>query len=185
MKKLLLILALPCLLAASDKSAEQKGQPMSTGQLAAMGATLVVTPASLAYTTFHGTVSIGTSIMKGDYVEAAITTVSTGSKIASTFGAGFSAIDYIAAQPQKAPEQAALDKAYEESAKRQAIAEERAGARLRICLSENAHCSDVNAMGIPTRCNSPARDFAMINRRETDLVIANYVKFTEQRKRSI
>ncbi len=170
MKKLLLILTFPCLLIASDKSSEQKDERSTTQKVASTA----VETACYGNAVYRG-VRLAAAIATGDLWTIGSEVAGTGVSILNTASATATAMEVI--NPKSA--QSALDKAHEDSAKRAAINEERAGSRFRRCLSENAHCTDLNGRGIPKRCNSPARDFAMINDAETDRVIANYLKFTK------
>lgn len=182
MKRLLLILALPCLLVASDKSTEP-----SFKETAVANANDVIDTVSIGVTagaTLKCVLVGGAALYVGDFAtagEEALEAAGTISKCAL-----HSSIWKWAINPAPpTPEQSALDKAHEESAKRAAINEERAGDRFRRCLSANAHCKDLNGRGFSKRCNSPARDYAMINDAATDRVIDNFVKWQKERRGSV
>ena len=181
MKKLLLILTLPCLLSASDKpnlketvreKANETIEVVSTG--IGLGAAA------------KGILCGGAALYAGDFVTAGAELVEAAGIMGKCSMHRAVWLWVINPKPKPVlPEQTALDKAYEESAKRAEINEEIAGTVLRRCLSENANCTDLNSRGIPKRCNSPARDYAMINDVGADRVVANFVKWQKERRGSV
>lgn len=195
MKKMLIVLILPCLLAASDKTSPQKRSfprkvfnsfkrefrdDLSAGQKVANGANLATCGAAGGYLGWSGACKIIAAISTGGCAGIGMAVVETVAGTMAIGKVGDNVNAYIDPTSIETPQQ----KASRESNTRAAIAEEKASATFRRCLSEHAHCPDVNGLGIPKRCNSPARDFAMINDREADRMIANYLKFTQNRKGS-
>lgn len=180
MKKLLLILALPCFLTASDKSIEQKDE-RSTAQKIGLKATETARVGAAVYTGVELGVDVITSLTTGNYLGVGVALLKAAGKTASITSLSNSTKEFIDPEPTQTP----LEIAHEESAKRAAIAEEQAGSRLRRCLSENARCKDINGRGFSKRCNSPARDFAMINAAKNDRVIDTFLKWQKERRGSV
>ncbi len=182
MKKLLLLLTFPCLLAAGDKSSEPtfKESAVANANVAIETVSFGVTAGATIKCVLVG----GAALWAGDFATAGAEVVEaagTVGKCAMHKSAWLWAIN----PTPPGPEQSALDKAHEESVKRAQINEERAGSRLRRCLSDNSRCNDLNGRGFSKRCNSPARDFAMINAAENDRVIATFLKWQKEKRGSV
>lgn len=158
MKKLLLLIALPCLLAASEEPTE-KNPGLSTGQKAAW---VPVIAGSWGYGGYLGAThgaKIAAHVATGDYVSAGIEGVKFLGGMGQLFGGICTAQKVI--QPPKT--QTPLEIAAEKSEMLTKMEEEKAGMEFRQCLNTHARCRDLNGFGVPKRCSSPMRRYAMIN----------------------
>jgi hypothetical protein len=76
-------------------------------------------------------------------------------------------------------ETTSLELAAKHTALRMRIAEDTASEEFTRCLNTHARCTEVNARGIPKRCVSPARRYAMLNESEVSRLIARFNKYKD------
>ncbi len=165
MRRLLLLLVLPYLLQASDDK-----PAYSNGQKAAIAATCATSWSAAAYTGAIGGTKLMASLWVGDVFGAGAAVFGMVSSTGSIIKGVNTACDLIEGKPEGSP----LQIAAAESAMRRRIHEENAATRFEACLSANARCRDLNAQGFSKRCNSPARNYAMINELATKSLIDRY-----------
>lgn len=167
MKKLLLILALPYLCAASDKAKEQTIQE------------------KIANTTGGVMVTVGGTYTGVTLVNELCVHAASGNWLGVGFSfakAGFSALSIgstTASVTEMINPENPLEAEARKSALRIRIAEEKAETEFRSCLNTHASCMDVNARGIPKRCVSPARRYAMLNESAVSRMIERFNKYKE------
>lgn len=171
MKRLLLLLALPYLCAASQAPKEQTTQEKVANTTG--GVMTVAGGSYLGITLVNDIcVSLATGNLWGvgwAFGKAGLQTVS----LASTTVA---VTEMINPPPT---ETTSLELAAKHTALRMKIAEDNAETEFRTCLNTHARCADLNARGIPKRCVSPARRYAMLNESAVSRMIERFNKYKE------
>jgi hypothetical protein len=158
MKRLLLLLALPCLLVASEEPTEKK-PGLTNGQKAAW---VPVIGGSWAYGGYLGVThgpKIAAKVATGDYVGAGL----EGGKFLWNFAQLLGGVKTAQRVIQPPETRTALEIAADNSEMLTKMEEEKAGMEFRQCLNQHARCRELNGFGVPKRCNSPMRRYAMIN----------------------
>lgn len=158
MKRLLFLLALPCLLVSSEEPTDKKSG-LTNGHKAAW---VPVCAGSWAYAGYLGAThgpKIAVKVSTGDYLGAGIES----GKFLWNFGQLMGGICTAKRVIQPPPTQTPLEIAAERSEMLTKMEEEKAGMEFRQCLNTHARCRDLNGHGVPKRCNSPMRRYAMIN----------------------
>jgi len=168
MKRLLLILALPCALMASEEKPE-----CSMGKKVAKGATVTGFLGASSYTGYELCINLGKAITTGDWVGGALAVGKAGVQIVSIATYTANTMEIIDPADKRTP----LQKAADDSALHRRIVEEKAATDFELCLNEHAHCRDLTSHGIPKRCASPARRYGMINELATKELIARFRRY--------
>lgn len=168
MKRILLILALPCMVLASEGKPE-----CSKGQKVAKGLTATGCAGASGWTGYELYVGLGKAIATGDWAGGAWAVGKAAVQMISVASTTANAMEIIDPADKRTP----LQKAADDSALRRRINEEKACTDLELCLNEHAHCKDLTSHGIPKRCASPARRYAMLNELATKGLIDRHRRY--------
>lgn len=171
MKRLLLILTFPCLLMAGEKPKEQTTQEKvantTGGVMTVIGGGAIAT----------GMVAeVGLHAATGNWLGVGWAVGKAGFQCLSLGSTTATVTDMINPPPT---ETTSLELAAKHTALRIRIAEDTAAEEFRSCLNVHARCTELNARGIPKRCVSPARRYAMLNESETSRLIARFNKYKD------
>lgn len=169
MKRLLLILILPYLCEASqapkEPTTQEKVANTTGGIMTVVGGGAIAT----------GMVAeVGLHAATGNWLGVGWAVGKAGFQCLSLGSTTATVTDMINPPPT---ETTSLELAAKHTALRMRIAEDNASEEFTRCLNTHARCTEVNARGIPKRCVSPARRYAMLNESAVSRMIERFNKY--------
>jgi len=171
MKRMLLILALPCLMTAGEKPKEQTTQEKVANTTGG-----VMTVAGGSYLGVALVNDICLSLATGNLWGIPWAFAKTGFHTVTLATTTANVTQMINPPPT---ETTSLEVAAKHAALRMKAAEDTAALDFSTCLNTHARCKDVNQRGIPRRCVSPARRYAMLNESAVSRMIERFNKYKD------